>query len=162
MVYVIVAVIAVVLLIPLAYELPNYVYGRKYAVLDFLRWRTSIYITLFLLLLTVLIADGFFMIRVTSKITLFSARIWLGIVAGFVGLLYFPRLIPIYYDEGFDVRSASSALGVFVRELIAIWIFTAALTAVSVFWWSFVLDGIFGAGLTAMRLRRFVKHRKGK
>ncbi len=162
MVYVVVAVIVVVLLIPLAYELPNYVYGRKYAVLDFLRWRTPIYITLFLVLLIILIADGFFMIRVTSEITLFSARIWLGIVTGFVGLLYFPRLIPIYYDDGFDVHSKSSALGVFIRELVAILIFIAALFAVSVYTWSFIFDGILGVGLIALRLRRFIKHTRGK
>lgn len=162
MVYVIVAVIVVVLLIPLAYELPNYVYGRRYAVLDFLRWRTPIYITLFLLLLAVLIGDGFLMIRVTSELNFFSARLWLGIVTGSVGLLYFARLIPIYYDEGFDTRSKSSALGVFVRELIAILIFTAALFAVSVFLWSFILDAVIGLGLIALRLRRFVRHRRGK
>lgn len=160
--YIITSIIAVVLLISLVYELPNYVYNRKYAVIGFMRWYTPVYIAVFFTVLAVLVGDGIIMIKLTATLSFKSVRIWIGIVAGLIGLLYFFRLIPIYYDEKFDVKSKEKAVGVFVRELVAIVLFEAALLMVSFYIWSFVIDGAVFLLLFLWRLRRFLIHRKIK
>ena len=86
--YIITSIIAVVLLIPLVYELPNYVYNRKYAVIGFMRWYTPVYIAVFFTVLAVLVGDGIIMIKLTATLSFKSVRIWIGIVAGLIGLLY--------------------------------------------------------------------------
>ena len=162
MIYIIVAVATVLLLLPLMYELPNFVYGRRNAILTPLRWHTPLYIFLFLALVGVLFIDGLVMIGLSSTLTLFSVRMWLGIIMGLVGIIYFIRIIPVYYDEKFGVRSKSKALGVFIRELCAILFSTGALFLVSVYVWSFILDAAFCVVLILLRLRRYLKVRRGK
>lgn len=160
--YVIVAIIAVVLLLPLVYELPNYVYNRKDAILHFLRWRTLVYIILFFTILAVLLADGLLMIDVTSTVSFKSVRLWIGIVIGAICILYFIRLIPVYYDEQFDVKSSEKRTGTFVREMVAITVFVAALYLVSFYWWSLVVNAAVALFLYLSRLRCFLKNRKNK
>ncbi len=162
MIYIIVAIVTVILLLPLMYELPNYVYGRKNAILAPLRWQTPIYIFLFLALAGVLFIDGLVMIVLSSTLTFFSIRMWLGIIMGLVSVIYFIRIIPVYYDDKFDVRSAGKALGVFIRELCALLFFTGALFLVSVYVWSFILDAAFGIFFILLRLRRYLKIRRRK
>lgn len=160
MVFVIIAIVAVVLLIPLVYELPNYVYNRKYASLHFLRWGTPFYIILFFIVLGVLLADGIVMIWLTTALTFKAVRLWLGIVTGGICLLYFVRLIPIYYDEQFDAKSKTKLRGSFVREMIAITVFVVSLAAVSVYWWSFCIDAAVALFLYVSRLRRYLNRRR--
>lgn len=162
MIYIIVAIATVILLLPLMYELPNYVYGREYAILKPLRWHTPIYIFLFLALTGVLFINGLVMIGLSSTLTFFSVRMWLGIIMGVISVIYFIRIIPIYYDEKFDVRSGGKALGVFIRELCALLFFTGALFLVSVYVWSFIVDAAFGVLMILLRLRRYLKVRRRK
>lgn len=157
--FVIVAIVAVVLLIPLVYELPNYVYNRKYAILHFLRWNTAFYIILFFTMLCALTIDGLLMINRTSTLSVFSVRLWIGIVIGAVSIFYFIRLIPVYYDEQFDVKAPTRLTGTFVRETVAITVFITALFLVSVYWWSFIIDAAIALFLYLSRLRRHLKAR---
>lgn len=155
--YVIFAVIAVILILPLIYELPNYVYDRKYGVISFLRWPTVIYVTLFLLLLAAIATDGIFMLELTLETLSFKAvRIWIGIIILSVSVIYFFRLIPIYYDESFGVYSKEKRVGTFVREMIALGVFAVGLFFVSVYILSFCLDAVVVIALMLWRIRKFV------
>lgn len=162
MILVIIAIITTILLLPLMYELPNFVYNRRYAILSPLRWNTMVYIVLFVFLVGVLFIDGLVMIGLSSTVTFFSVRMWLGIIMCVISVVYFIRIIPVYYDDKFDVRSPEKALATMIRELSAIVFFTTALLLVSVYLWSFILDGVVGGGLILLRVRRYFKVRRRK
>lgn len=157
--YFITAVVIVLVLIPLAYELPNYVYGRKYAVLPVFRWKTYIYAVITVLLFVALISDGIIMINLTGNLDALSIRLWIGIVICITSCIYFLRLIPVYYDDAFDVRSRDKITGVFVRELAAIIFFSVGLFCVSVYDWCYVLDGLVTVLLVGARSYRYYKLR---
>ena len=161
MVYVVTAIIIAILWLPLVYELPNYVYGRRYAIKSFLRWHISIYITLFCLLTLSFMGIGIIMVYLTTTLTFKGARIWIGIVLGAACIVYFLRLIPIYYDEEFGVHSKTRYVGTFVREMVAIAFFGLALLSVSVYTWSYCVDAAVTALLFASRIWKFVGRRRG-
>ena len=162
MIFVILAIVTVLMMLPLMYELPNFVYNRRYAILPPMRWNPVIYTVMFVLLTVLLFADGLVMIWLSSTVSFFSVRLWTGIIIGFIGIVYFIRVIPVYYDDRYDTRSSERAFYIFIRELVALLLFTVALFAVSVYVWSFILDAVIGAGLILLRLKRFLRVRRKK
>ena len=161
MLYIVICVFIIIALLPFVYSLPGFVYRRPESKLKFFRKTPPLwYWLLFGFGLAFYFVFFLTLLKSIAPLTAMSVRLLVGCSVAFICVVFFVRLIPVYYAENADVQSRERYKKSFGIETLSILVFTAALETVSFNFYAYMVSGAVGAFLFGVRVRKLFALRK--
>ncbi len=161
MIYIIACILIIILLLPFVYSLPGFVYGRQASKLKFFKKISPLFFwLLFIFGLAFYFAFFLTLLKSISPLTEKSVRLLVGCSVVFICVVFFLRVIPVYYDEEHDAQSKKRYVKSFFIETFWILLFTAALETVSFNFYAYMISGAVGAVLLGVRIHKLIVLRR--
>ena len=158
MLFIIVCICILIILLPFVYSLSGFVYNRQLSKLKiFRRMSPLMFWILFLAALAFYFAFYITLLKSIAPFTEVNIRLLVGCSVAFICIVFFFRLIPIYYAEDAEVQSRHRYKKSFCIELFWILLFTAALEVASFDFYAYAISTAVGIFLIGLRVRKLIQ-----
>ena len=158
MLFIIVCICILLILLPFVYSLPGFVYNRQLSKLKiFRKISPRMFWILFLAALAFYFAFYITLLKSVAPFTEVNIRLLVGCSVAFICIVFFFRLIPIYYAEDSEVQSRQRYKKSFCIELFFILLFTAALEVAAFDFYAYAISASVGVFLTGLRVRKLIQ-----